>query len=106
MKPITKEELSKKILHRSFPDFVFKAFNECIEESKIKKSDIVYQDDVLEKMIEFATIDAVVDGPSTRQQIFDNHWLDVEDHYRQAGWTVTYFKPAYNEDGKAYFTFS
>lgn len=106
MKPITKEELAKKISQRTFPNFVIQAFNECIKESRIKNSKTVYQDDVVKKIIQLATVDTEVDIPPTRQQIFDNHWLDVEDHYRQAGWTVTFSKPGFNESGSAYFTFS
>jgi hypothetical protein len=42
----------------------------------------------------------------SRQEVFDNQWLDIEDIYREAGWKVSYDKPAYNETYKAYFTFS
>jgi hypothetical protein len=46
------------------------------------------------------------DDPRPRQQvIFDNHWLDIEDHYRKAGWKVTYDKPSYYEDYDAFFKF-
>ena len=41
-----------------------------------------------------------------RQDIFDNHWLDVEDLYRKNGWKVDYDKPGYNESYNAYFVFS
>jgi hypothetical protein len=42
---------------------------------------------------------------STRQQVFDNNWLDVEDIFRKAGWKVNYEKPAYNESYPASFKF-
>lgn len=46
-----------------------------------------------------------VEPSVTRRQIFERHWLDVEDAYREAGWGVTYEKPSYNEDGMASFVF-
>lgn len=42
----------------------------------------------------------------TRDKIFDDKWLDVEDIYRQAGWDVEYDKPAFNESYPASFTFA
>jgi hypothetical protein len=37
---------------------------------------------------------------------FKNHWLDIEDTYREQGWTVEYDSPGYNESYDAYFVFS
>ena len=37
--------------------------------------------------------------------IFDKHWLDVEDIFRDAGWRVYYDKPGYNETYDATFEF-
>lgn len=42
----------------------------------------------------------------SREQMFDNGWLDVEDTYRDLGWHVVYDKPGFNEDYPATFTFS
>ncbi len=42
----------------------------------------------------------------TSQQIFDNHWLDIEDLYRKVGWKVKYDKPAYCESYDASFEFT
>ncbi len=33
------------------------------------------------------------------------HWLDLEDVFRDAGWSVKYDQPAYNESYEATFTF-
>lgn len=38
-------------------------------------------------------------------QLIKEKWLDIEDHYRKAGWKVTYDKPAYCENYDAYFKF-
>lgn len=41
----------------------------------------------------------------SRQEIFDNRLLDVEDVFRSQGWKVEYDKPGYNESYPATFTF-
>ncbi len=43
---------------------------------------------------------------ATRQQVFDNHWLDFEPLYRKAGWNVVYDKPGFNEDYIGFWRFS
>ena len=39
------------------------------------------------------------------EEIYKNHWLDVEPFYKEMGWIVKYDKPAYCESYEAYFTF-
>jgi hypothetical protein len=41
-----------------------------------------------------------------RNEIFKNHWLDVEEIYEEAGWQVAYDKPGYNETYEASFEFT
>lgn len=41
----------------------------------------------------------------TENDIFNNHWLDIEDKYALDGWKVIYDKPAYNESYEASFKF-
>lgn len=98
MKAITKQEVNEAVKNREFPDFVIQAFNECILEAKVAGKQTVLQDAVMDRIMALNTM-------VSRNQIFSQHWLDVEDYYRNAGWTVTYDKPAYNESYKAYFTF-
>lgn len=38
-------------------------------------------------------------------EIFKNHWLDVEKVYTAFGWNVVYDKPGFNESYPATFTF-
>lgn len=38
-------------------------------------------------------------------EVFENHWLDIEEVYRDAGWAVTYDRPGYNETYEAKFEF-
>lgn len=98
MKPITPEEVVET-RSKAIPDDVIAAFNEEITRTYNGRSAIVPQDRVVEKIH-----DRMPNTP--RQEIFDNHWLDVEHVFSAAGWDVTYVKPAYNEDFKAYFTFA
>lgn len=102
IKAITKEEVNQDFKNRVFPDFVIQAFNECISESKIKKSDTVLQKDVVAK-IKSLTKDNEL--KITSKMIFDNHWLDVEEFYKKAGWDVSFYSYGYNETGNDYFTF-
>jgi len=44
-------------------------------------------------------------GKLTRNEIFDNNWLDIEDIYREKGWKVFYDIPSFNESYNAYFEF-
>jgi hypothetical protein len=98
MKAITKEDLNKAISHREFPDYIIQAFNECITESKIKHSDRVGQNQVMDRVLKL--------NPSiTQAEVFKANLLDVEDYYRNAGWTVEYYKPPYYDDSEPYFTF-
>lgn len=97
MKAITKAQVNEAVGNREFPDFVIESFNEAIVEAKMKGTTTVYQDDVIDKIL--------LKHSSTRQEVYENRWLDVEDHYRRAGWTVVYDKPAYNETYKAHWTF-
>jgi hypothetical protein len=41
----------------------------------------------------------------TRESVFANRWLDFEPAFRQAGWKVSYDKPAYNESYEARYEF-
>lgn len=44
-------------------------------------------------------------GKLTRDEIFDNHWLDIEDIYREKGWEVFYDQPCFSGSHNAYFEF-
>ena len=105
-KPITVKEAKGKMLGR-IPDFVIEAFNELIGNNVSKESrneiDIYTakftQEDVLYSIINHCNREI------EKEEIFKNKWLDIEDIYKEMGWKVTYNKPAYNESGKASFTF-
>lgn len=84
--------------NREFPDFVIEAFNELIQGVPFRPVIRIEQEDVIMRMMS-------LNPEITRQEIFDKHYLDVENYYKRAGWKVQYFKPAYFEDWKAYWEF-
>lgn len=86
---------------RYFPDFVLQAFNELIAEKFTNGSATVKQCDVIARMVKLAASEEV-----SRNTIFANGWLNVEEIYREAGWKVVYDKPGYNESYDANFKFS
>ena len=45
-------------------------------------------------------------GVASDQEVYDSGWLDFEPIFRDAGWKVSYDKPAYCEDYPATFTFT
>lgn len=100
---------------KSFPDYVFEAFNELIAARYTVGSATVKQKDVIALILEKANagisdeeIDGEIAGSGrslSRAQIFDRGYLNVEEVYREQGWKVSYDKPAYYEDYDAYFEF-
>jgi hypothetical protein len=94
-KPISPDEVSEW-KQTVFPDDVFEVFNELITSTFSGNQARVYQRDVVAKL---------VGRGHSRHEIFANHWLDIEDVYREAGWIVTYDKPAYNEAYEPCFLF-
>lgn len=48
---------------------------------------------------------ALEEAGMNRNDIYDKHWLDFEDIYRDSGWKVTYDKPGWNESYDASFKF-
>lgn len=99
-KALNPNDLAKK-KKEVLPDFVFEAFNNIIAKNFNNNSSHFRQDEVVEEMIKLAQFSEPID----KKIIFDNHYLDVEDVYREEGWTVSYDSPAYCEDFPATFTF-
>lgn len=93
-------EQSKIITCDHIPDVVFEVVNELLLESyrNDNSSIIILQNDIIDKLINR--------NPEwTRNQIFDNKYLDFEMAYRKQGWKVFYDKPAYYEDYEPRFEF-
>jgi hypothetical protein len=81
---------------RHIPPEVFETFNRFIAQKFFNGRARVLQKDI---------VNALVGRGLNRHQIYDEHWLDVEDAYRKKGWDVVYDKPAYNETYEASFEF-
>ena len=99
MEALTKAEALELAKSRRFPEFVIAAFNDLLTDMVLKGESRITQEAAIKKIMNY--------NPAVhREEIFSNHWLDVEDFYRQAGWTVTFYKPAYNEfSTPAHYTF-
>lgn len=101
---ITPEE-AEKAKRSSIPDYVFQAFNELLAENFYDVGTIIYQHEVLKRIINIYPYIIEDDKDSIVNSLFVNNWLDVEKFYERAGWEVTFYKPAYYEDFDPYYKF-
>ena len=97
---------------KNIPDYVIEAFNNEIAKkyNHNSKTSIVRQDDVVNAAIKLRISTSTTDIPNYdehvyRQEIYENHFLDIEQIYEANGWNVSYEKPGYCESGYACFTF-
>ena len=89
---ITPEE-AEKARKSSIPDYVFQAFNELLAENFYDVGTIIYQHEVLKRIINLYPSIIENDKDSIVNSLFVNHWLDVEKFYERYGWEVTFYKP-------------
>ena len=100
--PIKPDEVADHKRKVVIPEKVFEAFNELIAKHWNGRTARFAQDEVVELILKKYARSKTV----TRSSIFDNHWLDVEPVYREAGWKVVYDSPAYNETYASTFQFT
>ncbi len=94
--PIKPEDVgAAKLKH--LPPEVIESFNELIARNFSSGSATVLQKDV---------VSSLVCKGFKSEDIFENHWLDVEEIFEKNGWKVSYDKPGYNESYDASFMFS
>lgn len=98
VKPFTPDE-AKQAKEDQMPDAVFEVVNEMLAKEYTGSGRVVL------KQGEVVSNIAAKMGIS-RNAVFDRKLLDFEPHYRRAGWTVNYDKPAYNESYEAFWEFS
>lgn len=96
IEPIKPSEVAG-LKQKRIPNKVIEAFNEMIADNWKGSYARFKKDDVLDKILEKIN--------STRNEVYKQNWLDVEDIYRQAGWKVTYDSPAYCETYDATYEF-
>lgn len=99
VKPITPDEVTARKA-AILPSEVLTAFNGMIAENWNGSESSFKQDAVLRRILAHFG-----NHTYTRQKVLDNHWLDVEPIFQDAGWEVKYDSPAYNETFAASFTF-
>ncbi len=96
--PITPQEILED-LPNIIPSFVFEAVNNLLKNKFRGSSVTIKQDEILAEI-------AKIQKTYSREEIYQNKWLDFESVYSKHGWKVKYDKPAYNENYDAYFEFS
>lgn len=94
VKPISPDEALKG---KQIPEVVFEVVNSLLSE-KFNGASVTIKENEIIKIL--------VDQGLNKQEIYDRHWLDIKESYRQVGWKVEYDKPGYNETYDAYFRFS
>lgn len=100
VKPISPDEVvGEKRKH--IPDFVIQAFNELIAKHFDGRASTFGIKEVEAAVLRLWN----GDNPKIREQMYAEHWLDVEDIFREQGWSVEFDKPGYNESGESTFTF-
>lgn len=108
-RPIKPEEVVAEKARSSIPPEVFDAFNQAITihwhegQATFTQREVI--DAITLKMRSAQPSISCEHPDKIVGRIFANHWLNVEDVYREAGWSVEYDKPGYNETYAATFTF-
>lgn len=95
-KPISPDEVIAKI-RSSVPNEIIQIINDLIVEEWGGRSAIVKQDKIIERYCKQTGIE--------RNQ-FDFRWLDIEDKFRDIGWTVVYDSPSNGDSWDAFFSFT
>mgnify|MGYP003512507362 CR=1 FL=1 len=96
-KPITPAEVVDK-KKEQLPNEVIDAFNALIAANITNGRARIRVEDII-------TLIKLKLGV-TREQVYEKHYLDVEDIYREVGWKVEYDQPGYCESYDATFTFT
>lgn len=96
MNLIRPEEV-EAIKAKSIPQSVFDAFNEIIVKHWDGRASIFTTEEVVQHITKKARI--------TSDRLYANHWLDVEQAYREVGWVVEFDKPGFNENGASTYEF-
>lgn len=106
--PISPAEARNLKIH-AIPKEVFQVVNEFLA-TRIYEyhSIIIKQGEVEVAVLKLMNGDKTVEDPGyvRDETLYKNHWLDIEDVYRQAGWTVRYDKPGYCENYPAFWEFT
>lgn len=94
--PVKPNEIGKA-KRTVIPDTIIKIFNEFIAKNWNGHSATIIQDDIVPIICSKMGV--------ARSHVFNEGWLNIESIYQDAGWSVKYEKPGYNERGRATFEF-
>jgi len=105
--PLSPSDVTKKKA-ASIPEVMFEVVNDLI----VKTWDGHQADIALEKIVD-GYLSKAFEGASretlaaARTQLFSSGWLDFEDAYRAAGWSVRFDRPVYygGENFAPHYTF-
>ena len=97
--PVSPDQV-QELKNYTIPREVIDIFNELIIKNWDGSASRIYQNDIVSAII------CSTKTNITEERIFAEHFLDIESLFIEAGWKVTYNKPAYNETYPAYFIFS
>lgn len=96
VEPIRSENIAEA-KEKYFPDVVINTWNEIIAKKYSGGYAKILQDEIAALLVERLGM--------SRNEVFNNNFLDIEDLYRSYGWKVDYDKPGFNESYPASFTF-
>ena len=100
--PITPKEAQRQYLTKVIPDEVYEAVNEMLAEKYCDSGITIYQNEVISRAIEKMQTDGTC---VPAEDFFKYNWLNFETPYINAGWAVSFVKPAYNENLKPHWIF-
>lgn len=89
MKPISPLE-AQELKLKSIPNEVIEIFNEAIVTFLKNDSSLIYQEYIIEKILESLNIE--------RNKIFERGYLDIESLFENVGWTVHYTQDGSNSN--------
>lgn len=95
-KPITPKEIMDN-LPKIIPSAIIDAINNLLKKKFRGNEVVLKQDEILDEVRKISNY--------SRQEIFENKWLDFESIYRDNGWDVIYDKPGIGDSYEAYFKF-
>jgi len=111
MPPIKPQDIKRDPKARRIPEAVFVAFNELLVEKWDGREARITLIEALklavEKMNRYFADSAGEPQIVSEAVLMNNRWMDVEDDYRKAGWSVVYEQPIRGEDDfGAYYVFT
>jgi hypothetical protein len=113
--PITPDEVDRR---RHIPSVVFEVMNDEIAKAWNGREARVMQDRVADRVSCRLAVEwyghsfgddverDASKASKARERMFAEHLLDVEKRYEEAGWSVVYDKPGYNETYEAFWVFT